>query len=98
MIGARMLMAFFAAGLDPVFQIWLARSAPPDKRALFLGWGTSFRALGWFICAATAGGVAMLGGVRMVFMVTAGLFFLLAPFILATSRRLTAVSAAARGA
>jgi DHA1 family multidrug resistance protein-like MFS transporter len=98
MIGARMLMAFFAAGLDPVFQIWLARSAPSDKRALFLGWGTSFRALGWFICAATAGGVAMLGGVRMVFMVTAGLFFLLAPFILATSRRLTAVSAVARGA
>jgi len=95
MIGARMLMAFFAAGLDPVFQIWLARCAPPDKRALFLGWGTSFRALGWFVCAATAGGVAMLGGVRLVFIVTAALFFLLSPFIFMTARRLAAVSGAA---
>jgi MFS transporter, DHA1 family, multidrug resistance protein len=94
--GIRMMIAFFAAGLDPVFQIWLARCAPPDKRALFLGWGTSFRALGWFVCAALAGGVAMLGGVRMVFLVTAGLFFLLAPFIFFAARRLAAVSAAAR--
>ncbi len=90
-----MLMAFFSAGLDPVFQIWLARCAPPDKRALFLGWGTSFRAFGWFVCAATAGGVAMLGGVRMVFLVTAGLFFLLVPFIKLTSRRLSTMAAEA---
>ena len=95
LIGSRMLMAFFSAGLDPVFQIWLARCAPPDKRALFLGWGTSFRAFGWFVCAATAGGVAMLGGVRMVFLVTAGLFFLLVPFIKLTSRRLSAMAAEA---
>lgn len=88
MIGARMVMAFFAAGLDPVFQIWLARRAPADKRAMFLGWGTSFRALGWFACAALAGGVAMLGGIRMVFFVTAALFLLLAPCIHYTSRRI----------
>lgn len=91
LVGARMVMAFFAAGLDPVFQIWLARCAPPDKRALFLGWGTSFRAFGWFICAAMAGGVAMLGGVRMVFFVTAGLFILLAPLISFAAKRLTAI-------
>ncbi len=96
MVGARMVMAFFAAGLDPVFQIWLAKCAPADKRALFLGWGTSFRALGWFACAALAGGVAMLGGVRMVFFVTAGLFFLLAPCIFFTARRLTTVMQTSR--
>lgn len=96
LIGARMVMAFFAAGLDPVFQIWLAKCAPPSKRALFLGWGTSFRAFGWFVCAAMAGGVAMLGGLRMVFFVTAGLFFLLAPLIFFTSKRLAAVEQASR--
>ncbi len=86
--GARMAMAFFAAGLDPVFQIWLARSAPADKRALFLGWGTSFRALGWFACSAIAGSVAMLGGVRLVFFVTAALFLALAPLIKLTAGRI----------
>ncbi len=87
MVAARMSMAFFAAGLDPVFQIWLARSAPLEKRALFLGWGTSFRALGWFACSAVAGGVAMFWGVRMVFVVTAALFLALAPMIKRASQR-----------
>lgn len=93
LISARMGMAFFAAGLDPVFQIWLAKCAPADKRALFIGWGTCFRALGWFLCAAIAGGVAMLGGVRMVFIVTAVLFLLLAPCVNFTSARIAASKA-----
>ena len=93
--GTRMVMSFFAAGLDPVFQIWLAKCAPANKRSLFLGWGTSFRALGWFACALTAGGVAMLGGVRMVFFVTAGLFLLLAPVIAFTARHLSSLAAVA---
>lgn len=93
--GTRTAMSFFAAGLDPVFQVWLAKCAPANKRSLFLGWGTSFRALGWFACALTAGGVAMLGGVRMVFFVTAGLFLLLAPVIAFASRRLASLAAVA---
>ncbi len=55
-----------------------------------------FRAFGWFVCAAMAGGVAMLGGLRMVFFVTAGLFFLLVPVILFTATRLRDVEAASR--
>lgn len=88
LIGARMGMAFFAAGLDPVFQIWLVRSAPVERRALFLGWGTTFRAAGWFLCATAAGGVAMLGGVRLVFLTAAVFFLLLVPCIHLTSRRI----------
>jgi DHA1 family multidrug resistance protein-like MFS transporter len=88
LIGARMGMAFFAAGLDPVFQIWLVRNAPVERRALVLGWGTTFRACGWFLCATAAGGVAMLGGVRLVFLASAGFFLLLVPCIHFTSRRI----------
>ncbi len=88
LIGARMGMAFFAAGLDPVFQIWLVRNAPVERRALFLGWGTSFRACGWFLSATAAGGVAMLGGVRMVFLAAAVCYLLLVPCIHFTARRI----------
>ncbi len=93
LIGFRMGMAFFAAGLDPVFQIWLAKCAPPEKRALFLGWGTSFRALGWFFCSTAGGAVAMVGGVRMVFIVAAALFLALVPLIRRTSSRITPAAA-----
>ena len=88
LIGFRMGMAFFAAGLDPVFQIWLAKCVPIEKRALFLGWGTSFRALGWFFCSTAAGAVAMTGGVRMVFFCAALLYIVLLPLIRNASARI----------
>ncbi len=89
LVGFRTCMAFFMAGLDPVFQIWLAKSVPAEKRALFLGWGTSFRAMGWFVSSAAAGTVAMLLGVRSVFFVAACLFIALLPLIRMASRRIT---------
>lgn len=88
LVGCRMGMAFCAAGLDPVFQIWLAKCAPREKRALFMGWGTSARSFGWFFSSALAGVVAMHCGVRTVFFVASVLFILLVPFIRITSSRM----------
>ncbi len=34
---ARFGMVFFAGGLDPIFQIWLAKSTPDNKRGPFFG-------------------------------------------------------------
>lgn len=88
LVGFRRGMAFFNAGLDPVLQIWLAKSAPIEKRALFIGWGTSFRAMGWFFSSTAAGAVAMWGGVRMVFFVASVFFILLIPMILSAAKKI----------
>ena len=81
-------MVFFAGGLEPVFQIWLAKSTPDDKRGLFYGWATSAKSFGWFLSSLAAGGVAMLMGVRFVYLTAAVLFLLLIPIIRVTIRQL----------
>ena len=88
LISSRLGMVFFAGGLDPVLQIWLAKSTPDAKRGMFLGWATSAKSLGWFFCSLTGGGVAMLMGVRSVYLVAAVLFLLLIPIIRVTIRQL----------
>ena len=88
--GARLGMVFFAGGLDPVFQIWLAKSTPDDKRGMFFGWATSIKAFGWFVASLSGGAVAMLLGVRWVFLVTGLLFLALVPIIRTASRRIAA--------
>ncbi len=41
------LCMFWAGGLDPVFQVWLTRNTPPEKRGGVLGWSVTFKSLGW---------------------------------------------------
>jgi MFS family permease len=81
-------MVFFAGGLDPVFQIWLAKSTPDSKRGLFFGWATSARSFGWFMSSLAGGGVAMFLGVRWVYFFAAPLFLLLIPIIINTTAKL----------
>jgi MFS family permease len=88
---ARFGMVFFAGGLDPVFQIWLAKSTPDDKRGLFFGWATSAKTFGWFLSSLASGVVAMAFGVRGVYLVAAVLFLLLIPVIRITARKLVVV-------
>ncbi len=79
--GTRFGMIFFAGGLDAIFQIWLSKSTPDDKRGLFLGWASSAKSLGWVLCSISGGAVAMSLGVRWVYLVAAVMFLLLIPII-----------------
>jgi len=85
---ARLGMVFFAGGLDPVFQIWLAKSTPDHKRGVFFGWATSAKSFGWFMSSLAGGGVAMFLGVRWVYFVAAPVFLLLIPIILTATRKI----------
>lgn len=71
-----------------LFIVRLAKSTPDDKRGLFLGWATSAKSFGWFLCSLTAGGVGMLMGVRAVYLTASLLFLLLIPIIHVTIRQL----------
>ena len=85
---ARFGMIFFAGGLDPVFQIWLSKCTPDDKRGIFFGWATSFKTLGWVFAALFSGSIAMFAGVRWVFIVTGIVYILLIPVILFSARKI----------
>jgi MFS family permease len=77
----RFLMVFFTGGLDPVFQIWLAKSTPDKIRGIIFGWALSANGIGWAFGAACSGVVATCLGIRWIYGVGAFLFLLLIPFI-----------------
>ena len=85
---ARFGMIFFAGGLDPVFQIWLSKCTPDDKRGMFFGWASSFKTLGWAFAALFSGSIAMFAGVRWVFIVSGIVYILLIPIILFSAKRI----------
>lgn len=88
LLSARVGMVFFVGGLDPVFQIWLAKSTPDHKRGQFFGWATSAKSFGWFLCSLASGGVAMSLGIRWVYLVAAVLFLALIPVIKGTAAKI----------
>lgn len=89
-ITARFGMVFFAGGLDPIFQIWLAKSTPDSKRGLFFGWASCFKGFGWFLSSVGSGVVVTLFGVRGVYIVGAVLFISLVPILRLTVRKIGA--------
>ncbi|MDD5728533.1 MAG: hypothetical protein PHV59_08225, partial [Victivallales bacterium] len=54
---------------------------PNDKHGLFLDWPSSAKSLGWFLCSISGGIVAMVLGLRWVYLAAAGMFLLLIPII-----------------
>ncbi|MCP3968297.1 MAG: multidrug efflux MFS transporter [Lentisphaerae bacterium] len=88
LFAARFGMVFFAGGLDPVFQIWLAKCTPDKDRGLFFGWASSAKTLGWVLCSVSSGAVAMFAGVRAVYFVAAAVYLLLIPAICFAVKRL----------
>ena len=88
LLAARVGMVFFVGGLDPVFQIWLAKATPDHRRGQFFGWATSAKSFGWFLSSLTGGAVAMSLGIRWVYLVAAVLFIALIPVIRMTARKL----------
>jgi len=72
---------FFAGGLDPVLQIWLAKTTPAKSRGFIFGWAVTAKSLGWMIAPLASGALAWMFGLRAVFFTAAVFFFLLIPLI-----------------
>ncbi|OGV34755.1 MAG: hypothetical protein A2020_09530 [Lentisphaerae bacterium GWF2_45_14] len=81
LITGRSLMVFFGGGLDPVFQIWLAKSTPDKIRGVIFGWALSAKCAGTVIAAFLSGVVATIGGIRLIYVVGCVTFMLLIPLI-----------------
>ena len=78
---ARFGMMFAAGGLDPVFQIWLAKITPPERRGVVFGWSSTARSLGWMLAPLVSGAVAAATSVRAIYLLNAALFVALIPLI-----------------
>jgi MFS family permease len=78
---ARFGMTFCAGGLDPLFQIWLAKETPPEKRGTVFGWAATARSVGWFLAPIMSGLVASGFGIRSIYVVEALLFIGFLPLI-----------------
>jgi DHA1 family multidrug resistance protein-like MFS transporter len=87
---ARFAMTFCAGGLDPLFQSWLARETPPEKRGAVFGWSATARSAGWFIAPLMSGLVASGYGIRAIYFVGALLYLLLLPLISWVTKHLAA--------
>jgi DHA1 family multidrug resistance protein-like MFS transporter len=88
LFGARFGMIFCAGGLDPVFQVWLAKVTPEEKRGSIFGWAATAKATGWIFAPLVSGGIAAALGVRAVYLVGPVFFFLLIPMASVVARRL----------
>jgi DHA1 family multidrug resistance protein-like MFS transporter len=80
----------FSGGLDPVFQVWLSRVTPEERRGSIFGWSGAARSIGWVIAPLASGWVASAWGTRLVFAASALLFLALVPAVSVTTRGLRA--------
>jgi DHA1 family multidrug resistance protein-like MFS transporter len=87
---ARFGMTFCAGGLDPLFQTWLAKETPPEKRGAVFGWSATARSTGWFVAPLMSGLVASGFGIRAIYFTGACLYVLLLPLISWVARMLAA--------
>jgi len=94
---ARFGMTFCAGGLDPLFQSWLSRETPPEKRGAVFGWSATARSTGWFVAPLMSGLVASGYGIRAIYFVGALLYVLLLPLIAWVAKQLAADAAATPG-
>ncbi|MBU0677232.1 MAG: MFS transporter [Verrucomicrobia bacterium] len=81
LFAARFGMIFCSGGLDPVFQVWLAKITPENHRGLIFGWAGTAKSLGWILAPLTSGVVATGFGVRSVYFASSVLFLMLIPLI-----------------
>lgn len=87
---ARFGMVFCAGGLDPLFQTWLAKETPPEKRGAVFGWSATARSAGWFLAPLMSGLVAEGFGIRAIYFVGVFLYTGLLPLISWVGKQLAA--------
>ncbi len=88
----RMGMMFCAGGLDPVFQIWLAKTTPPSRRGFIFGWATTAKSIGWIIAPLMSGSLAAAFGIRSIYFINSLFFLLLIPAIVWVVRKSKALA------
>ncbi len=88
---------FCAGGLDPVFQIWLAKTTPAKSRGFIFGWAVTAKSVGWVFAPLASGTVACVFGLHAVFFSAAIFFFLLIPLIALIVRYLPPTSPPSEG-
>ena len=84
---ARFGMVFCAGGLDPMCQIWLAKTTPEKQRGMIFGWAGTAKAIGLMAAPLLSGVVACSMGIRAIYFTGSILFFLLIFMIKATMGR-----------
>jgi MFS transporter, DHA1 family, multidrug resistance protein len=77
----RLMLSFCAGGLDPVFQVWLSRVTPPQKRGTIFGWGVTARSIGWALAQMLSGAVTVAYGFTWAYFVNCLLYLSLVPLI-----------------
>jgi len=87
-------MAFFAAGLDPIFQAWLARVTPPEKRGAVFGWAVTAKSTGWIVGPLASSAIGAWFGIRAALFTAAVLYAGLIPVIHMVARRVARRNAA----
>ena len=84
----RFAMVFCAGGLEPVFQVWLAKVTSVERRGSAFGWAATARSFGWFAAPLVSGLVASGFGLRAIYFVGGAQFVLLVFLIGYVGRRL----------
>jgi len=84
----RFAMVFCAGGLEPVFQVWLAKVTSVERRGSAFGWAATARSFGWFAAPLVSGLVASGFGLRAIYFVGSVQFVLLVFLIGHVGRRL----------
>jgi DHA1 family multidrug resistance protein-like MFS transporter len=69
-------MVFCAGGLEPVFQVWLAKVTSAERRGSAFGWAATARSVGWVGAPLVSGLIASGFGLRSIYLV-GGLQYLL---------------------
>jgi len=91
-------MAFCAAGLEPVWNVWLSKITPPSRKGLLFGCAVTFRAVGAILAHACAGALAYALGIQAIFVVGPLLFLSLLPLVALFAQRIAVRAAAQSGA
>ncbi|OGV64450.1 MAG: hypothetical protein A3K19_21210 [Lentisphaerae bacterium RIFOXYB12_FULL_65_16] len=89
---ARFGILFCAGGLDPVFQIWLAKATPEKNRGILFGWALTAKSIGWTVAPLVSAFAASAFGLRSVYFFGAVFFLLLIPMISLVVRQMGAGS------
>ena len=84
---ARFLLAFCAAGLDPILQMWISHVTPESKKGTIFGWAVTAKSVGWFISPLISGSIAVGFGIPAMYLFGLIQFWILIPIIKIVSNR-----------
>ncbi len=75
-------MALFVAGLDPIFQAWLSRTADVQRQGMVFGCGASLRSMAWFMGPLLGNVIADIWDMRSVYIAKSLTLLMMVPMVL----------------